>query len=104
MARTYLSPEIYPVKPLTLREAELTVKLRKCKCAKEASFLWHTVEKRPQKAKVNAVKTFITPKFKKDFQCFLGLVGYYCCFIKILSSIAAPLTDLLKKDVPNKLP
>ena len=92
----------------TLRDAGLTVKLWKCTFAKEeVSFLGHTVGKgklKPQEAKVNAVKTFITPKSKKDLRCFLGLVGYYRHFIKNFSSIAAPLTDLLKKGIPNKLP
>jgi len=33
---------------------------------------------------------------------FHGLVGFYKCFVKYFSAIAAPLNNLTKKDVPFK--
>lgn len=34
-----------------------------------------------------------------EVRSFLGLVGYYCCFIKDFFTIAIPLTKLLRKNV-----
>ena len=39
-----------------------------------------------------------TPKYVKDMQKFLGLVNYYCRFIKGFASVARPLHDMVKKD------
>ena len=39
-----------------------------------------------------------TPKCVKEMQKFLGLVNYYCQFIKGFALIARPLHDLVKKD------
>ena len=43
------------------------------------------------------------PNSKKEIQSFLGLTGYYRQFIPQYATIAAPLTDLIKKGVPNKI-
>jgi hypothetical protein len=35
-----------------------------------------------------------------QIKSFLGLVGFYCRFVRDFSSIAAPLHELTKRDVP----
>ena len=77
------------------RDAGLTVKKKKCVFgAEECTFLGHTVGRgrvRPEMAKVAAIKDFERPKSKKDVRAFLGLAGYYRCFIPP-SSILFPQT------------
>ena len=43
------------------------------------------------------------PITKKQVRGFLGLAGFYRKFIPNVSEIAAPLTDLTKKDRPNRI-
>ena len=40
---------------------------------------------------------FPVPEKEKDIKAFLGLVGYYRKFVERFSSLAKPLTDMLKK-------
>jgi len=51
-----------------------------------------------EEEKVKGILEWPTPKCVKDVQKFLGLVNYYCQFIKGFASIARPLYDLVKKD------
>ena len=89
-----------------LREAGFTVKKRKCAFARqEVTFLGHVVgagKTRPQQAKLEAIKNFRKPQKKKDIRSFLGLVGYYRKFIPNFSTLAAPLSDLTGKKIPDK--
>ena len=48
--------------------------------------------------KVKTVLQWPTPTDVKKLRTFLGLTGYYRRFIKQYATIAAPLTDLLKKE------
>lgn len=89
------------------RDAGLTVKKGKCTfAAGECTFLGHTVGQgkvRPDTAKVRAVKEFQLPRTKRNVRAFLGLAGYYRRFIHNFSSIAAPLSDLTAKTMPDKV-
>ena len=89
---------------LKLREAGLKAKLSKCDfLRKSISFLGHVVDAdgiHTMDDKIKAVLNFPTPKSVENVRSFLGLCGYYRCFVKGFASLASPLTMLLKKDVP----
>ncbi|KAI1003081.1 hypothetical protein K3495_g5122 [Podosphaera aphanis] len=51
-------------------------------------------------AKVECVRSWKTPKSVKDIQAFLGFANFYRRFIRGFSRVAAPLTNLTKKDTP----
>ena len=90
-----------------LKEAGLTIRPKKCQfCMERCSYLGHVVgnrEVRPEEAKMQAVSYFPTPTTKKRVRAFLGLTGYYRKFLPDYADIAAPLTDLTKKNAPNRV-
>ncbi len=90
-----------------LRRAGLTANPRKCHLAlSEAKYLGFQVGRgliRPQEKKVEAVRTAPRPETKTQVRAFLGLAGYYRCFIPNFSSLAASLTDLTRKGQPEKI-
>ena len=85
-----------------LEENDLYVKLEKCKWKiKEVEFLGVVIGPEGMKmeeGKVKEVLEWLTPKYVKDMQKFLGLANYYCQFIEGFTSIARPLHDMVKKD------
>uniref|UniRef100_A0A8C1LPZ1 Gypsy retrotransposon integrase-like protein 1 n=1 Tax=Cyprinus carpio TaxID=7962 RepID=A0A8C1LPZ1_CYPCA len=93
---------------LELRLAGLTANPRKCHLAlSEAKYLGYQVGRgliRPQKKKVAAILSAPRPTYKTQVRAFLGLAGYYRCFIPNFSSLASPLTDLTRKGQPEKVP
>ena len=50
---------------------------------------------------MEAVQRIQLPKTKKEVRTFLGLTGYYRRFIPDYATVAAPLTDLTRKNKPN---
>ncbi len=90
-----------------LRRAGLTANPRKCHLAlSEAKYLGFQVGRgliRPQEKKVEAVRSAPRPTTKTQVRAFLGLAGYYRCFIPNFSSLAASLTDLTRKGQPEKV-
>ena len=90
-----------------LRAAKLTAKPSKCKIGySEIECLGHNIQDqtlRPKDDKIQAVKDAQRPVTKKQVRGFLGLAGFYRKFIPNFSEIAAPLTDLTKKDRPNRI-
>eukprot|EP00731_Ephydatia_muelleri_P026771 Em0018g871a len=90
---------------MRIEKAGLTVKLSKSKFAKRScEYLGYIVGGgvvKPILSKVEAISSFPKPDTKTAVRAFLGLAGYYRRFIPDFASVAAPLTDLTKKSVPN---
>ena len=53
-----------------------------------------------QSDKIQAIKDWPELKDKKQVLQFMGLANYYMKFVHNFATLAAPLTDLLKKDTP----
>ena len=51
---------------------------------------------------VKKVRDAPRPRTKKEVKSFLGLTGYYRNFIPNYAAIASPLSDLIKKGLPNE--
>jgi hypothetical protein len=87
-----------------LRSADLYAKLEKCSFYQpEVEFLGHIVSAegiRMCPDKVTAVTQWPALTNTHDVRAFLGLAGYYRRFIRDFSTLAGPLTDLLRDDTP----
>ena len=51
-------------------------------------------------SKINTIKTWPQPTNLQQVRSFLGLAGFYRCFVKDFSTIASPLHALRKKNAP----
>ncbi|KAH9722450.1 Endonuclease [Citrus sinensis] len=87
----------------TLRKKKLYEKFKKCEFwLDRVMFLGHIVTKdgiSADPAKVEVIVNWERPASVTKVRSFLGLAGYYRRFVKGFSSIAAPLTNLTKKNV-----
>ncbi|KAL4377359.1 hypothetical protein GQ457_02G020790 [Hibiscus cannabinus] len=87
-----------------LRENGFVAKRSKCDFGRESiDYLGHIVSSKGlavDPAKVAAIQSWPTPSNIKGVRGFLGIAGYYRRFIQGFASLAAPLSDLLKKGEP----
>jgi hypothetical protein len=87
-----------------LREARLFANLENCTFYTDrVAFLGYVVTSQGievDEAKIEAIKSWPIPATRTQLQSFLGLAGFYWCFVRDFSTIAAPLNDLMKKGVP----
>jgi hypothetical protein len=86
----------------TLRKHQLYAKFSKCEFwLKEVGFLGHVLSAggvSVDPSKITSIMERKTPTNPTEVRAFLGLAGYYRKFVEGFSSIARPLTQLLKKD------
>ena len=80
-----------------LEENDLYVKPEKYKWkVREVGFLEVVIG--PDIIKMKEVLEWLTLRYVKDVQKFLGLANYYCRFIEGFAAIARPLHNMVKKD------
>ncbi|GBG70282.1 hypothetical protein CBR_g6409 [Chara braunii] len=87
-----------------LRQAKYKANRDKCEFARqELEYLGHYVTPqgiRPLAEKIEAIRVWPEPTNTTGVRSFMGLAGYYQCFITEYSRIAAPMTRLQSPKVP----
>nr|XP_051201962.1 uncharacterized protein LOC127315520 [Lolium perenne] len=91
-----------PKTAFTTRDHQLYAKFSKCEFwLKEVGFLGHVISAggvSVDPSKIQSIMEKKAPTNQTEVRAFLGLAGYYRKFVEGFSSIARPLTQLLKKD------
>ncbi len=85
---------------LKLEEACLKAKVTKCEFLNaKISSLGHMVDEHgihTMGDKIMAIKIFPQPQDVEEVRSFIGLCGYYRCFVKNFAALASPLNQLMK--------
>ncbi|KAJ9687788.1 hypothetical protein PVL29_016309 [Vitis rotundifolia] len=89
-----------------LRKEKLYANLKKCSfCMDKVVFLGYVVSAKGievDEENVKAIKEWPTPKSINEVRSFHGLASFYRRFVKDFSTLAAPLTEIVKKFVGFK--
>jgi hypothetical protein len=87
-----------------LQEYDLYFKPEKCEFEKQEmeylGMIIQPAEVQMDPGKVAAVKDWPTPTTLKEVRAFIGFANFYQRFIKDFATVACPLHDLTKKDMP----
>ena len=90
-----------------LRQAGLVIRPTKCVFgSKSVEFLGHSIGENCisiNEENLEKIRSAKRPTTKKEVRSFLGLANYYRDHIPSFAAIAAPLSDLTKKGLPENV-
>ena len=88
-----------------MRDSNITARPTKCVlAASEVEYVGHVLGAGTlslQEDNIRKIRDAPRPRNKKEVRAFLGLMNYYHDFVPNFAAIAAPLSDLIRKGMPN---